>query len=448
MRTSVLRGFLLASTLAVAAACGGGDGDGGGGGGDDGSTGTATAGGDVSRGSLRTIRAGGGNDASAEIELAPAARTVAAATVDEALVDVTDGVYRLDGDADLGSIEPGSVVLFEEHSLVRILEMRQEGGEVVLVTEPAPLNDYIIDGEIGWDYQIDFDTSRAQHWSQGMNVFLGPLQLQPAEWSETALKFTGEIGSLAIEIEIKPAGQRLEISLKGTKNVAGQALLVEVSGWVEGFRSTGNIQYSGGELQQFRYENRELKGQLNIHVVGTRLGQEPEIFRLPLRLDMPFVVYGIPMTLSLGANLSVTPELTGESSSEVEFNVTYSGSQGFAWSQTSASALGGLDNQVLDMVTGDTAGFGPVGLGVTLAFPVMQLSILHGTVVPSMVIDTHVSGFYSPDPACQSALIRLRVVVGISLGVLGFELASVQQTIFEKEREIEDGPGCASFSDE
>jgi hypothetical protein len=78
----------------------------------------------------------------------------------------------------------------------------------------------------------------------------------------------------------------------------------------------------------------------------------------------------------------------------------------------------------------------------------MQLSILHGTVVPSMVIDTHISGFYSPDPACQTAQVRLRGVVGVSLGVLGLELASAQETIFEKEHEVENGPGCASFSDD
>ena len=128
------------------------------------------------------------------------------------------------------------------------------------------------------------------------------------------------------------------------------------------------------------------------------------------------------------------------------FNVTYSGSQGFGSSQTSARALGGLDDQAPRLVTGDTAGFRPVGLGVTLAFPVIQLSILHGTVVPSMVIDTHVSGFYSPDPACQSAQVRLRGVVGVSLGVLGLELVSAQETVFEKEHEVENGDGCAAFS--
>ena len=84
---------------------------------------------------------------------------------------------------------------------------------------------------------------------------------------------------------------------------------------------------------------------------------------------------------------------------------------------------------------------------MTLAFPVMQLSILHGVVVPSMVIDTHIAGFYSPDPACQSALVRLRGVVGISLGVLGLELASASETICEEEHEVENGDGCASFDD-
>ena len=440
--------LVLLVALGIGAACGGGGGDGDRDSEANGrSGGTATAGGDVPIGSLAPARAGDGNDVTEDIALAPAARTVSADAVDSLLKDVSDGVYRLEKDGDLDGVEAGSVVLFEEHSLVRVLEKREEGGEIVLVTEPAPLNEYISDGELGWDYQIDFDASSAGRWYEGMGVFLGPTQLQPAERSETALKFSGEVGSLEVEVEIKPAGDRLEIEIKGTKDTAGHELTIEANGWVEGFRSSGNIQYANSELQGFRYENQDLKGELNIRFIGRRLGSQPEIFALPLRLDIPFVVYGIPMKLGLGANLSVTPELTGESSSEVAFKVTYSGSQGFGWSQTEARALGGLDNQALDLVTGDTAGFGPVGLGVTLAFPVMQLSILHGVVVPSMAIDTHIAGFYSPDPACQSALVRLRGVVGISLGVLGLELASAQETIFEEEHEVENGDGCASFPD-
>lgn len=448
-----VRRALGALTLVVAlgafVACGGGDDldparDAGAGG----SEGTATAGGDVQFGALSIAREGGNNEVVAAVDLAPEAKTMTAATVADALIEVEDGVYRLDNSVDYGTIDVGSVVLFEEHSLVRVVEIEEPSGELVLITEPAALNEYIADGELAWDYAIDFDASQARHWTDGLGVALGPVQLRPVGRTETALKFSGDVGGLAVEIEIKPAGERLEIDLKGTKDTPGQELTIEADGWVEGFRSSGNIQYANSELQGFQYENRELKGELDVRFIGRRLGQQPEIFALPLRLDIPFVVYGIPMKLGLGANLSVTPELTGESSSEVGFKVTYSGSQGFGWSQTSARALGGLDQQALDLAVGDTAGFGPVGLGVTLAFPVMQLSILHGTVVPSMVIDTHISGFYSPDPACQSAQVRLRGVVGVSLGILGLELASAQETVFEKEHEVENGPGCASFSDD
>lgn len=441
---------LVAALVALAfVACGGGDdGSSEDANGGAGSGATVTAAGDTPFGALSTAREGGANEVTTDLDLTSDAQTVSAATVSDALMSVEDGVYRLDDSADLEGVEPGSVVLFEEHSLVRVLERREESGETVLVTEPAPLNEYIEDGELGWDYEINFGASQTSHWTDGLGVFLGPVQLQPAERTETALKYSGDVGSMKVEVEIRPAGERLEIELKGTKDTPGQELSIEADGWIEGFRSSGNVQYASSELQGFRYQNQELKGELDVRFIGRRLGQQPEIFALPLRLDIPFVVSGIPMKLGLGANLSVTPELTGESSSEVGFKVEYSGSQGFEWSQTSSRALGGLDNQALALAVGDTAGFGPVGLGVTLAFPVMQLSILHGVVVPSMVIDTHIAGFYSPDPACQSALVRLRGVVGISLGVLGLELASAQETIFEKEHEVENGDGCVAFSDD
>ena len=101
-------------------------------------------------------------------------------------------------------------------------------------------------------------------------------------------------------------------------------------------------------------------------------------------------------------------------------------------------------------MTGDTAGFRPVGLGVTLAFPVIQLSILHGTVVPSMVIDTHVSLLLARPRQPERSRPRLgRGVVGVSRGgVLGLELEgrTAQETVFEKAHEVENGDGCAAFS--
>ena len=97
---------------------------------------------------------------------------------------------------------------------------------------------------------------------------------------------------------------------------------------------------------------------------------------------------------------------------------------------------------MLDLATGDTAGFGSVGLGVTVAFPVMQLSVLHGTVVPSMVIDTHLAGFYSPDPACQSALVRLRGVTAISLNVLGLELLRLSTRCSRRNTRLRAAPAA------
>jgi hypothetical protein len=124
--------------------------------------------------------------------------------------------------------------------------------------------------------------------------------------------------------------------------------------------------------------------------------------------------------------------------------VKYFGSEGFEVGETAACALGGRDNQVLDLTIGDTAGFVH---GVTRAFHVLRRSILHGTVVPAMVIDTKIAGFYSPNLAWQSAMVHLSDVVDIRLGEIGLELASAHETVFEKEHEVAPGKGCVTFGD-
>src|SRR5690606_27994576 len=330
-------------------------------------------------GSLAMIREGGDNSAQFEVELAPEARSVEGDVVRDALADYDreSGRYVFEGEpSEVTALAPGEVVLFKDHSLARIEGVSQESGQTVVETSPATLAEYIDTGELGWDYEVDFGSAEARSWLKEATVFLGPVQLQPQRSNEAAIKYSGKLGSYDLTIEITPSGERLNISAEAKKTAGGQNLQYVATGWIENFRSEGNIAYDSGELQNFSYQNKDFSSELDLKFVATRLGEQPELFAIPLRLDIPMSVYGVPMTLGLGANLKVVPHLTGESSSEVGFKVKYAADTGFQWAPGSARALGSLDEKALELAKGDTAGFGPVGLGVGLEFPVMQLSIL------------------------------------------------------------------------
>src|SRR5690606_14950907 len=104
-------------------------------------------------------------------------------------------------------------------------------------------------------------------------------------------------------IEIKPQGNRLNISAEATKSAGGQNLQYVANGGVENFRSQGNIRYDSGSLRGFRYQNSGFRGELDLKFVATRLGEDTELIAIPMRLDIPMSVGGIPMKLGLGANL-------------------------------------------------------------------------------------------------------------------------------------------------
>src|SRR5690606_18046703 len=114
------------------------------------------------------------------------AQTVAAALEE---YDADTGRYVFDGGADLSGLAPGEVVLFEDHSLARIVAVQEDGGRAVVETEPATLAEYIDSGEVGWDYAVDFGDAAASGLLDEMRVFLGPTQLEPVRHEGPELKY-------------------------------------------------------------------------------------------------------------------------------------------------------------------------------------------------------------------------------------------------------------------
>ena len=83
------------------------------------------------------------------------------AVIDEAEVDASfisvsdDGrEFRFRSSQAVRDLQPGQVVIFAGRALARVTSVGEEGGELVVRTEPASLDEAISDGDISWRYPV------------------------------------------------------------------------------------------------------------------------------------------------------------------------------------------------------------------------------------------------------------------------------------------------------
>lgn len=334
------------------------------------------------------------------------------------------------GTRGLDALPKNTPLLFEGQAVRRIESITEEGGNVIVNTAPAKLNEIIQDGTIAWNQEISFGRMATEDRLKDLRFYFGGTALAQTGAAADRVEFEGEINGWKVEVSIRPnsAQSRLDIRIEATKEGAARGSIV-AEGWVSDFTAQGNIDYAGGELEEFAYEERGLSGELEIKFAAVALGADVSLFNIPAEIGIPFRVGVVPMEIKLKANLRVVPEVRGTASSQASFKVTYNASRGFRFQDGRVEPLGTLDDQNV-AITDETvsAGFIATGMGVGVEFPRLELAVFHETVVPYLALDNYAFTVYTPDPPCQEGGLRQRAVAGLTLSFLGAE--------YSREREL------------
>lgn len=316
----------------------------------------------------------------------------------------------------------GKPVLFEGKTLRTITDVREEGGKLVALTEPATLNELIEEGTIAWTQDFRWDAVFAAHRGSGT----GGIQ---AWFFDRALaqdgadigSFKGEIAGWDVSLALRPdsAGERLNIELVAGKPNIGA---VRASGHISRFTAEGEIVYDDGDLRLFSYTERGLEGEIEIQFAGVEVGTAIRTMDIPFSVHFPFRVGPIPVGVKLEVKLRVVPENIPGTSSQGHFRVRFRTDRGFTFEPGSGVRSVGAPTEYEEEVAGETvsAGFVPTAMGAGLEFPRMALEVLGETVVPYLAIDTYAWSLYIPFPACQQGGLRMRAIAGLSLGFFGF----------------------------
>ncbi len=386
------------------------------------------------------------------------------ATIDSALLSISDDQTEIRFDASasqVSQLQSGQVLLLAGTALRKVQSVSTVGNEIVVMTEGATLDEAIQEGDIGWDYQADWDAlplevyMAAQFGTEDAPLLFAdargfdPLTGQATPQAEVS--YEGEIRGWDVTLKLTP-GTRLDIELTAKRKVGSAQATINGTGWVNSFQQTTFLTYEQSTPTRMTVETTGMEGEFEITWGAASPGIESLTqvvqFSIPAQIPIPLRVGPLPISLRVKAELQIVPELRVDQASSVgSFKVSYNSDQGFQINNNTPAPSGSLGQHNIG-ITDDTvsAGFGAVGLGVGVEFPRVEL-VFFNTPLAFITLKTYSYGLYIPDPPCQRGGTNFLSVAGYRLAFLGFTLSEGQTELWREDfvRDLE-GSQCGSLA--
>jgi len=393
------------------------------------------------------------------------------AEVDASFISVSDDgrEFRFQSSQPVRDLQPGQVVIFSGRALARVTSVDEEGGELVVRTEPATLDEAISDGEISWRYPVKWqdlppetyeaaafalaDAAVGHTPARGMDATLAVAHPGPATGNirlaqdGPGLHWSGEVKGFEVEVGFVPAVDRLNFDLKATRKLPlGTSMSATAVGWITDFSQETFLSYEDSTPTSFSSKAIGLEGELELKWAAAKLGEaltEVTSFKLPVSLPIPFTVGPIPVIIRVGANLQVVPELSvEEASSGGSYKVKFNSDQGIEITGSSQTPFSHVKSTEIG-VSGETvsAGFGVVAFAVGVEFPRLEISVF-GTTSAFITLKTYSSSQWTPGttltsdiPPCQKGTTTLAAYAGYELSLLGFKFDEAVKELWKKDYE-------------
>ncbi|MAY51677.1 MAG: hypothetical protein CMC75_00240 [Flavobacteriaceae bacterium] len=357
--------------------------------------------------------------------------------------DKANGTYVFNKNNEVENLTPGTVVLFEGHSLRKIASVSSEGNKTMVTTEFAKLTDYYKELDLSYTAPVNWgdDTAMA-----GTSVKVGtpiatmiqPMPTLLAAQASQSVELKTKVKGWDIEIKVEPEGDDMKLELVAKKE---HLCSIKAEGKISSFESTSEIRISDGQTQHFSYDNRGMSGEMEVKFAAVGLGSEVAMLEIPAKIEKTILVQGIiPVTLRLKANLKIFPEVAVGSSSQVSMKLTYDSNAGFVFDGSRLTPRGAIEGANPEQ-TGDSNTATPAiaGMGVGVEFPRFEIGIFGELVVPYLLLDNTFSSYLSTGlaggaPPCHLARLKYKSKAGVTMNFLGVASIHNDYTIFEKEK--------------
>ena len=331
----------------------------------------------------------------------------------------------------------GQVLLVAGRDLRRIDSVGgASGGEVVVQTSEATLNEAIQDGTIEWVQPIRFDPGTG---APTLHLLTSEGRVPFRETSSNTLEAKVNTGPYAITVSIEMNGATARVALTVEKSVGGGVKArFKAEGTLQQFKSANRITYAGGQLQEFSHQNQDLRGELDLSITLAGSGNDAlQGFEFPaVLLEYPMLVGPIPVVLSVKALFVINCVVPLEGSAEVSAKFTFDSATGIHYGGTSVEVNGAAGTHQVVKNVAQTGAASAISVNYGIAFPRIEVGLLGKSIVPWAQTSFLIGGFYQPGVhACQEAKSSFIGAVGYDLSFLGLvDLGSGSKTLWQQDQ--------------
>jgi hypothetical protein len=225
------------------------------------------------------------------------------------------------------ALEPGTVIILAGKGIRKVVRVREESGELIVLTGPATLNEAIRDGTIAWEYRIDWENLPQESYQTAMVApSVGPSRASllasfaPRLFATTAagapspLALNIKVQGFDVAYKLEPRPDRINMELTASRSAGGtKYIALKATGWISNFTQESLLTYENSTPTQFTLKTNGLESEMELTWAAFSLGQQAVTqsysLNIPLELKIPFTVGALPFVLTLKSVLQVVPHL-------------------------------------------------------------------------------------------------------------------------------------------
>jgi hypothetical protein len=389
----------------------------------------------------------------------------------------------LDGGAEgLDRLEAGSILLLTGITVVKVTDVTREGDDVVVSTEPASIGEVIRDGTLSWDQvptsaasmqvwdarpedlEVEESTlddeepiegdepadgeqegsmgaggSAADPWGEAQHAlaaataptgqgasFLSPAQADP-------ISKTGEIGDYKYSFSKVSGADGSSTYKLGLTREGNYVLKIDLDAEIDTIISSGDLEVRSSTLDKLHLKSNKFNGKAKLSIsAGTGETIAPvkqEILTIPVSINFPIVVYGIPFAITVKGKFLIEPAFTSKNATvSGQAEVTFGGTAGLTYEGGSLSAEGAMTQKgenPMQYVSG--LGVGVTGIVFASQFPRLGFGLGYGSSNAGVYLASTTSAGITISSAigmvpCNSISITNTTSAGAEAAFIGIDL--------------------------
>lgn len=355
--------------------------------------------------------------------------------------DQKGGLYIFSDDADkVAKLSKGSFVFFKNHSVRRIVNIEKKDGKLLVRTAKCRFIDVFTDAHLHFKEKYDWrDNSTAMLEQMGFSFGEVAFAQDPISQS---LSYEGTLRGYKIKIQLQPEGGRklnFDISVKRESKAN-----INFRGFITDFENETEVVVADSQLELFRSQNSNLRGEVEVKFAAIELGDEGELVNIPWTMfNRTILISGVPFQFKIKANVKVFPAIPSEASSQGHMKFTYASNTGFNYSGRMLKPEGNVTQQTFE-VLGETLSAGTMGagIGMGLEFPRFEIASLGEIIVPYFATNTYLDTQLDTYRPCQMGNMKGKLVAGLSLSFFGASYNAEKEMWSAKKRWEREGSNC------